>query len=654
MKLHLTEEIMLLMLHDDSGEFANVKDWPLRCALAGGLLMDLVLEGRIAAEAQSVRVLDSEPLDAPLLDPALAEMAADDRTRTPRHWVDRFARQADRLRTEALESLVARGILRHDSGLFHWAHGSRRYPVADYMEEAEVKLRLLGVLLDGEEPGLRDIALIHVAHACHILRQLLRHALYERVAKRIEEVCHLDEAGAAVLDAVMDSEVVAGPAHGEPVTEGLPIVGNAYDILFRFRLFMVKQYLELGPVFRVGSLGRAVTVLAGPEANRFVNRHGADYFRSFEVWHEFGYALGGKRIIVSMDGPDHDRLRKALRSAVSRNVAKSRIADIVDITRRQLAAWPTRERIPAAHELPRFMAEMQARIFLNSSMRGYEDDMTGFIDASIIMHVLRSLPRAVAPLQFPKYPRRRARIRELFDGILERRGFRPREDEDPDLLDVLLALHQEDPQFMPERDLHSMMLIPFLAGIDTIGNTLAFMLHALFEDPELMERATAEADALFANGMPTWEDLSGIDVLRRLMMETLRLYPPAFILGRAVTNRFDFGGYRIAPVHNEKKLLIALSVSHYLPEFYPDPYKFDIDRYLPERMEHAHPGAYAPFGLGAHACLGAALGQLQGPLIMATFLHGARWEAAYEKLEVRDRPATRPGKSFAIRIRERR
>ncbi len=60
MKLHLVEEVMLLVLHDDGGEFAKMRDWPMRCALAGGVLMDLVLQGRIAVEPEMLRVLDAD------------------------------------------------------------------------------------------------------------------------------------------------------------------------------------------------------------------------------------------------------------------------------------------------------------------------------------------------------------------------------------------------------------------------------------------------------------------------------------------------------------------------------------------------------------------------------------------------------------------
>ena len=651
MKLHLVEEIMLLTLHDDGGKFTDVKDWPLRCALAGAVLMDLVLEGRAAAEPESLRILDSAPLDAPLLDPALAEMAADDQARTPRHWVDHFARQADRLRTEALESLVARGILRHDSGLFHWAHGSRRYPVADYTEEVEVKLRLWRVLLEDEEPGPRDIALIHVAHACHILQQFLRHALLQRAAKRIEEVCHLDEAGAAVLDAVMDSEVAAGPTHGQPISTGLKFVEDLRAATRHDFRWLTRRYMEYGPVFRLRLPHRDETCMAGPEANRFMMRHGTDYLWTHEEWGTFCRPLGGSKFLLSMSGAEHKRLRHAMKPGLSRHFALDRASDMVEATRCRIAEWPMGEPLPASRTFSRLVAAQQRLMLAGLPPDGREDDIIDFIDETLSIYVGHWQSERHAKSE--KFQRACRHMKDLIARSIEH--YRSEgNDARSHCAGGLIALHDEDRVFMSEADLPTAMAGMFVGGIDTVAGTLAFMLHALLEDPELMARATAEADELLADGLPDPADVARLDVLHRTMMESLRMYPPLFCLARSVANAFDFGGYRL-PVGEHVK--VATAVPHYLPEFYPDPYKFDIDRYLPERMEHAHPGVYVPFGLGAHACLGSGLANIQVPLIMATLLHECELERGPHggrELKFNSVPTLRPDDSFAFRIRRRR
>ena len=643
MQLRLTEEVVLLALHDSSGEFTAVKDWPLRCALAGGVLMDLMLEGRIDAETKALHVLDAEPLGAPLLDPALAEMAADGQTRTPRHWVDHFARQADRLRAEALGSLVERGILRRESGLFRWAHGSRRYPTA--MEEVEVKLCILGVLLEDEQPTPRDIALIHLAHACHILRPFLKYELYQRAAKRIEEVCHLDEAGAAVLDAVMDSEVASGPSHGEPVYKVLPVIGDFQLLLGgdSVHWFLSERYLELGPVYRMHAFGKDSTVLSGPEANRFLMKHGKGHLRSFERWREFGPNLGSSRSMLNMDGPDHKRLREVMGGQINRHAGLARIADTVRVVRRRLDAWLTAPKpLPVWQTMTRLFIELADETALDFSSRDYADDLVDYIYLATVQHYKPDVAKT------EKFRKLRGRMLELCAGIAERHRGR---DAAPQCIGHrLVALHEEDPIFLPEADLPALLVEMYLANYDVTSATLSFMLHALFEDEELMARAAAEADALFADGMPTPQAFEKLDVLPRLMLEALRLYPPLYMLGRTVSNTFDFGGFRIP--HGEEVHFVT-SVPHFLPEIYPDPKRFDIDRYLPGRMEHTAPGAYAPFGVGAHACLGSGMAQVLVPVALATILHGAEVEEAGE-FKYRHLPLMHPTEHFTFRVRARR
>ena len=180
-----------------------------------------------------------------------------------------------------------------------------------------------------------------------------------------------------------------------------------------------------------------------------------------------------------------------------------------------------------------------------------------------------------------------------------------------------------------------------------------FLLHTLLTHPALMEQARVEADTLFANGGPNVEKLQQMTVTKRAVLETLRMYPGGPGILRTVTNTFDFGGYRIPA---GTSLLVALTVPHYLPEFFPDPERFDIDRYLPERREHLQSGAYAPFGLGQHSCMGQGFAQVQMVLTIATLLHHtdiALTPPGY-RMRIQQTPTPRPKRSFKIQMQRRR
>ena len=204
MKLRFAEEITLLMLHDEDGEFVRVPGWSMQCAFAGAVLMDLALEDRIDTDLKRLVLIDPTPVGDDLLDPTLALIAQATETNDARHWIDHLADSAEDIREQALARLVERGILRREEDRFLWVFQSRRYPVVDGEPEREVKLRIMEVLFGNEIPDPRDIVLICLVDACGILRELLSAKELERAAERIEQVRKLDLIGQAVSKAVWD------------------------------------------------------------------------------------------------------------------------------------------------------------------------------------------------------------------------------------------------------------------------------------------------------------------------------------------------------------------------------------------------------------------------------------------------------------------
>ena len=204
MKLRFAEEITLLMLNDEDGEFVRVPGWSLQCAFAGAVLMDLALENRLDTDLKRLVLIDPTPLGDDILDPVLARIAQATETHDARHWVEHIADYVEEIREGALAGLVKRGILRREEDRFLWVFKSRRYPIVDGEAEREVKLRIMEVLFGNEIPDPRDIVLICLADACGILRELLSARELERASERIEQVRKLDLIGQAVSKAVWD------------------------------------------------------------------------------------------------------------------------------------------------------------------------------------------------------------------------------------------------------------------------------------------------------------------------------------------------------------------------------------------------------------------------------------------------------------------
>ena len=411
------------------------------------------------------------------------------------------------------------------------------------------------------------------------------------------------------------------------------------------------SFLQHGPVFRVRAFDRRYVALVGPEANVFVTNSGQNHLRSFETWRDFNAANGALHVLMSMDGPEHLRMRKVQADRYSPKLIEGRLNDVVDLTRRAIAGWPEGQAMGVLGALQRIVAEQIGVLLTGVSPRDYLDDVAVFLDVLLKTQVTRQWPSLFVRL--PRFRRARARARELYGELLRVHDQERRADSNTDYIDTLVKLHRTDPQFFPETDMMVAFLGPYFAGLDTSATVCSFMLHALLTHPELHARMTAEVDAWFDRGALTAQGLRELDVTHRIALETLRMYPIIPAIPRVVTNAFEFGGYEVAA---GSPVLIGNTVAHHLAEYFPDPGRFDIERYGRERAEHRQHGAFAPFGVGRHRCLGLGFAEVQIAATMATIVHETELtlERPERPLKIKHAPLPHPAPSFRVRAVRRR
>ncbi|MYD88517.1 MAG: cytochrome P450, partial [Acidobacteria bacterium] len=394
---------------------------------------------------------------------------------------------------------------------------------------------------------------------------------------------------------------------------------------------------------------RRYVVMAGVDANRLVLRRGRELFHSAYGWHGFAAGFGASRMMIGMDGREHVRLRRAHRNGFARAALAGRTPDLMRIVRTEVQGW-SGEPVPVVASVRRMVTEQLGTVVAGFSPRDYVDDLGRVVRGLLMAKVLGAMPRAW--LWSRSYRRAHARVRELVDRVWHAHLERP-EHMRRDLVDDLLALHAEDPQFLPETDLSVAMLGPFFAGLDTVTAAVSFSLHGLLGHPDLMREATREVDGAFEDGIPTAEQLDALDVTRRVVMEALRLYPVSPVTMRRAVNAFEFAGH-VIPAGQE--LMIAFTLPHRLAEVFPDPLRFDIERFSESRGEHRNLGAYAPFGLGMHRCLGGNLAESLVGATIAGILRHARLEPypPHYRLRVRQFPTVIPDARFRMRATARR
>ena len=220
------------------------------------------------------------------------------------------------------------------------------------------------------------------------------------------------------------------------------------------------------------------------------------------------------------------------------------------------------------------------------------------------------------------------------------------------MIDDLLAAKDQNGQAYDENTLLAATIGPYFAGIDTVAASLSFLMYNVLKYPEIKSVATEEADKLFSNEELKLNDFKNMEMLHGAAIENLRMYPVAPFTPRITREPFEFSGYR---VEENSEIYFAQTVTHYLEEFYPDPHKFDPTRFAKGQGKGVA-GAFAPYTLGAHLCLGAGIAEMQMMLIMARFLHNLKieLESPDYTVKVHATPLPNPGRKFYLRVVENR
>ena len=659
-QLSLPEELILALLNEESGYFHQVPGWDLNCAVIGSALAELSLQHRIDTDTRSLYLVDSLDTGNPALDPVLKEIVNDSEQRNAQYWIERLAPRAEGIIDQTLDRLVRLKILEHHDGDFwtltpnamsDWMGGT----AAEGSAAEFVKTRLSRVIFNNEIPDPRDVIIICLINTCDVFRFMFQ--LDDAAEERIKFICQMDLIGRSIAEAV--SVNLAGPLmRHSALTKQIPRV-SLRKIAFHPHLrngnipalfaYLTETY---GPVFELKPpFAKPMVFLAGPDTNHWANRNGRMYLRARNYFTDFESVYGASGVLPSLDGGEHFRLRKSLAPAYSRGRLLGQIDQLYHYARAFMADWREGEVFPATR-LCRYMINGQlSPIFVDVDSQDIIGDLIKYKERALNTHVLKVLPKFM--LRTPGMKARSRAVEELLERIQSVHTPAQRAGAPRNLADDILSLHASDPQLVPESNLRFALSAALIASV-YLGDAYTFALYAMASQPEIYRRIQEEADALFADGDPDPADFTpeAIDVTHRFLMECLRMYPIVPMSMRDVMNSCVVEDYQLTV---GTRVYIAQTASHYMSNVFPEPFKFDIDRYLPPRNEHHHPG-YAPYGLGPHRCLGSRWMELQLAVNVLMVAHHFNIEVYPEnyKLAFAPLPSMKPNKKLKFRVVKKR
>jgi cytochrome P450 len=299
-------------------------------------------------------------------------------------------------------------------------------------------------------------------------------------------------------------------------------------------------------------------------------------------------------------------------------------AAMVDAALATADRWTEGQELDVPAEMARLTLAAVAQTLFDADVEGAAADIGQALTDAMGLFGALSLPFGNLVLKLPlpavrRFRRGRARLDAEVKRILAERRADGRDR--GDLLSMLLAARDEDGQAMSDVQLRDEAMTLFLAGHETTANALAWAFHLLAENPGVELALHAELTAVLQGRRPGPEDAGRLPVTTGVLSEALRLYPPAYVLGRRALEPVRLSDGTLIPEGG----LAVLSpwVVHRDPRWYPQPLRMDPDRWTAEAKAGRHRFAYFPFGAGTRSCIGEAFAWMEGTLMLAVL--AGRW-----------------------------
>jgi cytochrome P450 len=421
---------------------------------------------------------------------------------------------------------------------------------------------------------------------------------------------------------------MARPYRSLPKPREIPWVGSIHRRFNSPLKFFMELRQEFGPAARFRLFNERFLLLSEPALVNEVLVTKQDSFRK-------GRALEGARdflgdsLLVS-EGGEHVRQRRLIQPAFHRGRIAGYARSMAERAGRWRDARREGEELDIAVEMNHLTLDVVGETLFGSAIGGEAHEI-----AESLSVVVENFSRMMLPLWkllrlFPSEANRRLargqkRLDETILGLIARRRSEGRDH--GDLLSMLLAAEDADnpAKRLTDREIRDQALTLFLAGHETTANALAWTWHLLaLHEPERL-KMKAEVDEVLTGGrLPGLEDMPRLRYTTAILSESMRLFPPVWVVGRRAVENVVIGDYEVP-----RRTIVVMSqyVIHRDERFWSDPLEFRPERWLDEAAVAARPKfAYFPFGGGGRVCIGESFAWAEGVLMLAVMAQRWRME----------------------------
>jgi cytochrome P450 len=369
--------------------------------------------------------------------------------------------------------------------------------------------------------------------------------------------------------------------------------------------------------------------------------------------------------LITADGETHKRHRRIAAPAFHRQRIQAYAATIVDHAAAMRDQWQPGRQIDIAAEMMRLALQITARTLFDTEVSPEIATINDEANSVMAMYNnLVAMPRAEELLRWRipipilmRFRKSKARLDAVVDSMIARkqaeiseaaRAGKPIGD---DLLSMLIAARDEDPtqssiKKLSREELRDEVLTIFLAGYETVANALSWTWLLLGQNPDSEARLHAELDSVLQGRLPTLEDLPSLPYTEMVVAEAMRLYPPAWAMGRQATQDIAIGPYFVP---KGTYLLFSQYILHRDPKYFSDPLQFRPERFTAEAKAARPKFAYFPFGGGGRQCIGESFAWMEAVLVLATLAQ--RWRlTVVEQQQIALQPKITLRPKFGIQV----
>jgi cytochrome P450 len=335
--------------------------------------------------------------------------------------------------------------------------------------------------------------------------------------------------------------------------------------------------------------------------------------------------------LITSDDPIHMRQRRIAAPAFHRQRIAGYAGQMVANAVTLRDSWSDGEELDISAAMMRLSLQIIARTLFDQEVTPEVLSVADEVNTIMgLYNFLVAFPKLESVLHWPipgvmQFRRSRARLDAIVQRMIADRRALTRDELERrnDLMSMLIAAQDEDASRMTDEQVRDEAMTIFLAGYETVANSLAWTWYLLSQNPDARERMEREVDDVLGGRAATLEDLPSLRYTETVFAESMRLYPPAWAMGRAATRAVQLGEYRLPPGTH---IFFSQYVIHRSPEYWEEPLGFRPERHTPEAKAARPRFVYFPFGGGRRQCIGESFAWMEGVLALATIAQRWRME----------------------------